>query len=180
MNATYFQGDIGIRPFPIEDAPAAFAAVEETREDLQAWLPAAGVVRQEADVAGWIATHPEAWEQGESYQFAIVNSAGEFLGGCGLTAARHHHRFANAYYWVRQSAQGRGVAASALQLLARFGLEGVGLERIEIVVAIGNAPSLGVARKSGAVEEGVLRRRILIDGVAHDAVMFSMIRADLG
>ena len=61
---------ITIRPYFIEDAPAVFEAVDESREALLTWLPASGMVQKEAEVVGWIATHAEAREQGESYHFA--------------------------------------------------------------------------------------------------------------
>jgi len=50
------------------------------------------------------------------------------------------------------------------------------LVRLEILVAISNLPSQRVAEKAGAVREGVLRRRLLLHGVSHDAVMFSLTR----
>ena len=45
-----------------------------------------------------------------------------------------------------------------------------------VVFAVSNLPSQRVAEKAGAVREGVLRRRLLLHGVSHDAVMFSLTR----
>ncbi|HNX51781.1 MAG TPA: GNAT family protein [Thermoanaerobaculaceae bacterium] len=45
-----------------------------------------------------------------------------------------------------------------------------------IVVAEGNLPSQWVAEKTGALREGVLRSRLRIHGVYHDAVMHSIVR----
>lgn len=86
---------------------------------------------------------------------------------------------ANLGYWVRTSAAGRGVATGATRAVARFGFEQIGLKRIEIVAAVNNLSSQRVAEKAGAVREGVLRKRLLIRGESHDAVLFSLVAEDL-
>lgn len=50
------------------------------------------------------------------------------------------------------------------------------LIRLEVVVAAGNDASQWVAEKAGACREGTLLKRLLLHGVAHDAVMFSLTR----
>ena len=89
------------------------------------------------------------------------------------------HRFANLYYWVRSSRRGEGIATIATRLVARYGLVQLGLNRIEIVVAVGNLASIRVAEKVGATHEGVLRSRIALPDSISDALMFSLIPADL-
>jgi RimJ/RimL family protein N-acetyltransferase len=83
------------------------------------------------------------------------------------------------YYWVRTGDTNRGVATRAVRLLARFGFEAAALVRIEIVVPIGNAASIRVAEKAGASREGLLRSRVMLHGMLHDAVMFSLVEEDL-
>lgn len=83
--------------------------------------------------------------------------------------------FCNLGYWVRQSREGQGAASSVVRELARFGFEQLRLNRIEIVVAVGNEASLRVARKCGAVEEGVLRNRVVMGGQPMPAHMLSLI-----
>jgi RimJ/RimL family protein N-acetyltransferase len=68
----------------------------------------------------------------------------------------------------------------ATRLAARFGFEQLGLQRIEIVAAVGNVPSQRVAEKAGATREGVSRKRLLIHGESLDAVLFSLVPEDLG
>jgi RimJ/RimL family protein N-acetyltransferase len=71
------------------------------------------------------------------------------------------------------------VASKASRLGARFGFEELGLHRLEILAAISNVASQRVAEKIGAVREGILRKRLLIRGESHDAVMFSLVEEDL-
>ena len=98
------------------------------------------------------------------------------LGGCGINQINRIHRFGNLGYWVRSSQTGRGVAASAVALLARFAFQNTDLIRLEIVCAVGNHRSQRAAEKAGARREGILRDRLLLRGTPHDAVMYSMVK----
>jgi RimJ/RimL family protein N-acetyltransferase len=116
------------------------------------------------------------WEVGTAYQFAITDSREDsFLGGCGLNKINEIDKVANLGYWVRSSRVKQGIATTATALLAQFGFRKLKLNRIEILVAIENKASQGVAVKAGAMREGILRNRLLLHGKIHDAVMFSLI-----
>lgn len=101
------------------------------------------------------------------------------MGGCGLNRVDNVNKRANLGYWVRTGRTSQGAATTATLLLARWGLKEIGLNRIEILVATGNNPSLRVAEKVGARREGVLRKRIVVGDKVYDAVMFSLVRGDI-
>lgn len=143
------------------------------------WLPwcHAGYAPSEAEA--WAGTQSAAFREGTQYEFAIESETGRFLGGCGLNYLDRLNRRANLGYWVRASESGRGVATRAVRLLLDWAARETDLDRLEIVVALENRASLRVAEKAGAVREGVLRHRLWIHGVAHDAAVFSLLlRAD--
>jgi ribosomal-protein-serine acetyltransferase len=104
--------------------------------------------------------------------------SGNYLGGVGLNFVNRIHQCANLGYWVRTSQTGRGVAARAARLAARFALERLGFQRVEILAAVGNHASQRVAEKAGATLEGVLRKRLLVNGEPHDAVLYSLVAED--
>jgi len=79
-------------------------------------------------------------------------------------------------YWVRTSAARRGVATTAVRQLVDWGFEHTDLVRMEVLVSTHNVASLRTASKAGAEREGVLRSRLWLHGLAHDAVVFSFIR----
>ena len=66
------------------------------------------------------------------------------------------HQMANLGYWVRSTETGHGVASRAARMVARFGIEKLKFQRLEILAATGNLPSQRVAEKAGAVKEAVL------------------------
>jgi RimJ/RimL family protein N-acetyltransferase len=116
------------------------------------------------------------WEDGTRFDFVIFDRDSDaYAGGVGINFINQVHGFANLGYWVSPAWEGRGVATTAARLAARFALDEVGLQRVEIVVAPDNVASQRVAEKSGAVREGLLRRRLRIHGAALDAVMYSIV-----
>jgi ribosomal-protein-serine acetyltransferase len=170
---------IAIRPFLPADAQPIFEAVQESRADVDPWLPDLGATRSISDISTYLDRQPDAWASGGAYNLAILDHhTDRFLGGCGLTQINRRHRFANMYYWVRTGHTKRGVATRAIRLLARFGCETLALQRIEIVVPVGHTASLRAAEKAGALREGILRNRVILHDVVHDAVMFSFVQHD--
>ena len=157
-----------------------YAAVRESQADVAPWLPALNADLTLDGVRAFIASSAAERATGRAYDFVIADArTDEFLGGCGLTQINTTHRFANTYYWVRSSRAGRGVAPAAIRLLARFGFERLGLQRVEIVVAVGNHASLRAAEKAGARREGLLRNRLFQWGERRDAVLFALLPQDL-
>ena len=67
-----------------------------------------------------------------------------------------------------------------MRLLARFGFEDLGLQRLEILVAVENIASQRAAEKTGARYQGLQPNRILVGGSLYEAVRYSLIPAGLG
>jgi RimJ/RimL family protein N-acetyltransferase len=165
-----------IRPYRRDDAPALFDAARESIATVGPWLPWCHAAYALSEAEGWAASQEAAFRNASEYEFVIESDEGRFLGGCGLNQLDRFNRRANLGYWVRASATGRGVATRAARLLTNWAVLETDLDRLEIVVALGNRASLRVAEKVGGVREGILRHRLWIHGVAHDAVIFSLLR----
>ena len=174
------EGPLLIRPYREGDASALYEAVRESLPEVSRWLPWCHENYSIEESKEFVRSRETAAHDGEWYSFAVFErGGGKFLGGVGLNFFNRVHQMANLGYWVRTSATGRGVATNATRSVARFGFEKLGLQRIEIVAAVGNLSSQRVADKAGAVREGVLRKRLMIKGESQDAVLFSLVREDL-
>ena len=77
--------------------------------------------------------------------------------------------------WLEPSATGRGLVTRAARVLIDWAVEERGIHRVEWLVASGNTPSIGVARRLGMRREGVLRDAILYRGVRHDKEIWSVL-----
>jgi ribosomal-protein-serine acetyltransferase len=106
-----------------------------------------------------------------------VAGDGSFLGSCGVNQIDPVKHCGNLGYWVRTSATGRGVATAAIQQVVRWIFENTDLDKLEVVISTRNAASIRAAEKAGATCDGVLRGRLWLHGTAHDAVIFSFVRA---
>ena len=174
-------GNIFVRPVRLDDAEALYEAVRESIPEVSLWLPWCHENYAIEETREFLSTRLNPPASEEAYSFGIFDKASEqFLGGAGLNFFNRVHQVANLGYWVRTSATGKGVASRATRLVARFGFTQLNLQRIEILAAVPNVASQRVAEKAGAVREGVLRKRLLIRGHAHDAIMFSLVAEDLG
>lgn len=179
-NTNLERGSILVRSYYEKDIQPLYEAVRESINEVSRWFswfhPGYSIEESEK----WISNRKTDWENGTDYSFCIIDAEdGTFLGGCGLNQVNNIHAFANLGYWIRTSRTGKGAATSAARLVAGFGFNQLGLKRVEIVAPIGNHASQRVAEKAGAHREGLLRNRLIVHGHPVDAVMFSLIPADL-
>jgi RimJ/RimL family protein N-acetyltransferase len=179
MTTTMLCDTIAIRPYELSDANDIYMAINESLTDMKRWMPWCHSGYSVHDAINWIMEQDIRRERGSAYEFAIVGLEKQYLGGCGVNQVNNEYRMANLGYWVRTSATGQGVATRAVQLVSKWALTSTDLVRLELVIATRNIASLRVAEKAGASLEGLQRSRLLLDGTAHDAMMYSIIRDDL-
>ncbi len=164
------------RPLVSSDAPQFVEAVRESSSTIAPWMPWAHDAYSVAEALSWISWCQQAREQCTAFEFGIFDAAsGAFAGGCGLNQLNPVHAYCNLGYWVRQSCQRRGAATEAIGVLSAHGFAELALGRIEIAVGVGNVASLGAARKAGALEEGVARRRLKVGERFLDAHILALL-----
>jgi ribosomal-protein-serine acetyltransferase len=173
------EGQFLFRSFTESDAPSFAEAVRESVATVGRWMSWAHSGYSEAEAQAWFALCAQERANGTSHEFGIFDADSKtFVGGCGLNQFNAIHGFCNLGYWVRQSWQRRGAASAAVQALARFAFAELQLGRVEIVVAADNAPSIAVAAKAGALQEGLARNRLKVHGKFTDAYVFSLVPED--
>ena len=169
-------GRVALLPVQLVHAAGVYEAAIESRAQLETWMEWLHPDYSLADAQRWASNCQKAWEDDSEFGFVIVeNSSSQILGGCGIRRTERPHQIGNLGYWIRSSRTKQGFASEATLLLARFGFGQIGLNRIEIVVAVGNTASERVAQKVGALREGLLRNRLLFRGQSRDAYLFSLI-----
>lgn len=171
---------IQIRPFREDDAPALHTAARESLEELCAWMTWCRSDYSLEHARSFIGAASSAWNACQEFSFAIVDPVdGAFLGSVGISQINRMHNFANLGYWVRRACTRRGIASMAVPLAAKFAFQHAALNRLELLIPMGNNASQRVALKAGAYCEGILRSRLLLTGKLHDAVLYSLIPQDL-
>jgi ribosomal-protein-alanine N-acetyltransferase len=73
---------------------------------------------------------------------------------------------------------GTGVFAEGARLVVDFAVDVLGTSRLEARAAVANGRGNGALRKIGAVQEGLLRRSFLRNGIYHDQVLWGIVADD--
>ena len=165
-------GDLVLRPWTEDDVEAIVAGCNDP------------------EVAWWIPTIPSPYTEQDALAFIrgeVVPDAdamaielnGRVVGGIGIGLNSNDYR-ATVGYWMAAEARGQGICTRALRLLSRHALDGLELQRVQLITDPDNVASQRVAEKVGYQREGVLRAHLRHpDGRIRDSVMFSLLPGEL-
>jgi ribosomal-protein-alanine N-acetyltransferase len=129
------------------------------------------------DAIEWLAKLPAAYAGG-SLPLAVVDAeTDELLGSIALRLLEEAR--GDFGYAVAAPARRRGVASRALRLYARYALDELGLERLEVHTRPENEASIALAERLGFRREGILRSFTVIHGERTDVVMLSLLPGEL-
>jgi ribosomal-protein-serine acetyltransferase len=156
-----------IRPKQVGDGAITSSAVLETWEELNRWMrwaenrdsftPEPMEIRNRHVMASFLLR--------ESVELiGIETRTGEAVVWCGLHDIDWQARQCDTGYWVRKSAQGRGIATEAANAMVRYAFGVLGMQRVGLTHSIGNEPSRRIAERLGFAFEGIQRRANLLPG----------------
>lgn len=112
--------------------------------------------------------------------FAIVDAKrGAVVGTCGLYAISWTARRAQFNILIGEPrAWDKGFGTEALELLVRYGFDGLNLNSIQLGVNADNKRAIRSYQKAGFVIEGVRREFVYRNGRYYDSVMMSLLRRE--
>jgi RimJ/RimL family protein N-acetyltransferase len=172
---------VRFRRSEMADATGILDAVRSSVPELEVWMPWAHAGYSLEDCTTWLELCCDGWEKATQYSFVAVDViTGEVLADCSISQINRMYGFANLGYWVRSTATRQGIGSALARRVARFGVEEIRLNRLEILTAVDNVASQRVAEKAGATREGVLRSRLILREQVIDAAVFSLTARDFG
>jgi RimJ/RimL family protein N-acetyltransferase len=122
----------------------------------------------------WLVRYERAWDDGSAAGFAVRDAeTGEAVGFAGIVQLELDKQEGEIGYVVAPSARGRGVAGRAVELLTRWSLETLGLQRVELRIDPANEYSARIARRAGYHREGTLRNTYFKEGQRGDIDIWS-------
>jgi RimJ/RimL family protein N-acetyltransferase len=138
----------------VADAPALL----EVRTDaaIAMWSPEGGG-SDPASAQEALVTFMD-WSSGRQASFALEDATGALAGSVRLYRIDWDERHAEVGYWAAARARGRGLTSLAVDTVARWALDDLGLRRLDLHHAVSNPASCRVAQKAGFVLDKVLRR----------------------
>lgn len=165
-----------LRPFAPEDAPAVTRLAGD-REIASNTATVPHPYEQEMADA-WIAGQEEAFDEGRSVIFAVVERASnELVGTVALVIGAGQER-AELGYWVGRPYWGKGYCTEAAREVVRFAFEELGMHRVYAHHFTRNAASGRVMQKLGMRHEGHLRGHVLKWGVHEDIEVYGILAAE--
>lgn len=170
-------GRVLLRPYSAADLADLVAACNDP--DTQRWLDLLPQPYTAHDGREFLARTERSWRETSEAFYCITDAAdGRLLGGCGLDCPEAWAGVGEIGYHVAPWARRRGVATAAARLVAQWGLDVLGLGRVQILADTRNEGSCGVARRLGFTREGVRRRDHGRAGDEGDHAVFSLLPAD--
>lgn len=166
-------GVTALRPWRESDVPKLVALCQDPEITRWTRVPTTyGITSARA----WIAESRALVSDGISAPFALVAATGgELLGSISLMRFTWEHGRGEVGYLLGREARGQGHATRALRLICAWGFQVLGLERIDLYAATGNAASQRVAERTGFTREAVLRSYHRQLGTALDMVAFGLL-----
>jgi len=176
MNAFDFDflttGRLQLRMLADDDAPALLALYGDAQV-MRHWSHGPWT-----DIAQAHAAIREARDDllgGRALHLAIAPCSGEgLIGSCALFDVAAQHRRATLGYLLAPAYWGQGLAREALRALLAYGIEVLGLQRIEAEVDPRNGASQALLLRLGFRREGLMHARWRVGDEARDVELWAL------
>jgi [ribosomal protein S5]-alanine N-acetyltransferase len=164
-----------LRELEVSDAPSLFALL--TTEEVSRFIsPPPTTVDGFERFITWARAEREA---GRYACFAVVPQG--MTTAIGLFQVRQlEPDFATAEWGFAIGSEywGSGIFMEGARMVVDFAVETLGVRRLEARAAVANGRGNGALRKLGAVQEGVLRRSFLKNGLHLDQMLWSILKEE--
>lgn len=178
---------LSLRPLQRRDRDEFLALRTRSAQWLRPWdptVPPGGTPRRDitADFRGYVRALDAEMRSGSGMSLVIVVDDAIVGMVAASSIVEGALRSGSIGYWVGHEVAGRGIAPTAVAVLADHLMDprGRALHRIQVEIRLDNAPSLAVAAKLGLRDEGVRRAYLHIDGAWRDHRSFAVVAEDLG
>ncbi len=151
--------EVSLRMFNEDDAEEFYNLTISSKEYLREWLGWLDYVESVEDTAQNIKSRLQEYIENRGYpkSFAIIYR-GKIVGTIGFNDINRASKIGEVGYWLAEQFQGNGIMTKALNALIDYGFEELGLNRIQIKVAVENKKSRAQPERLGFTQEGIIRQ----------------------
>lgn len=162
-----------LRPFAADDVDDAVRAVDDP--EIHRWMAwAEGYDRAQAVEFCTVDAHSDP----ETKLTWAIDADDRLVGSIGLNRADWANGKVETGYWIAPWGRRRGYAVEAVRAVAAYAFS-IGFHRVELLAAVDNVASRGVAERAGFTREGVLREAGRLGGGYTDMVMYAQLSGDI-
>lgn len=172
-------GRVALRPTADKDDPRIVEACNDP--ETAGWLGNLPQPYDESDARWWRDRQLEQEAEGQRLCWAVVDpGTDELLGAVDLFAIREGWD-AEIGYWAHPAARGRGITTAGCRLVLDHAFAptdrgGLGLVRVQGVVAEGNDASAAVLERLGMQRAGVYRAYVPTRGGLRDGLLYDLLK----
>ena len=166
---------VRLRLFEEVDADELYRLIEDNRAYLAPWMPWAAN-QTLGDTSEFIRSTRRQLADNNGIQAALTID-GRIAGSVGMHAISWNNATTGMGYWLAEKHQGRGAITAAVRAFTEHAFA-LGLNRMEIGAAAGNARSCAVPERLGFKREGVLRQLVQVSGRHQDIAVYSVLAGE--
>ncbi len=166
--------ELELRMFEERHAEDLFNLTDANRAYLRQWLMWADDIRSVSDSQAFIRDGLRQFAENDGFQAGIW-CTGDMVGCIGFHKINWYDRNTEIGYWLARSHTGRGIMTRACRAVIDHAFNVWHLHRLVIRCAAGNSRSRAIPQRLGFRQDGIMRDEILIHGVYHDHVVYSML-----
>ena len=170
--------DLILRQLEIADAEDIFRVIDTEREYLGKWLPFVEHTHVLKDTQDFVFSVTKAPRDISEYVFTIWKN-NEFVGLIGTRDTDRANQKTEIGYWLSEKFQGQGIVTRSVEVLCALLFSKLGMNRIQIKCATGNAPSKKIPQRLGFTFEGIERQgELLSNNEFTDLEVYSKLKND--
>lgn len=155
--------------------------IEYAVNEADIWKYAHTPLIGEQGIKDYIAYALDERAKGTSLPFIVFDLEKEkYVGSTRFYGINHKQKsLLIGYTWYGKQTQGSGINAHCKYLMLKYAFEFMDMERVEFRADMRNERSIAAMKRMGAVQEGVLRKDIIInDGTRRDTAVLSILREE--
>lgn len=164
-----------LRPIKEDD----FEEMKELTKNDKVWTYFTSNLSKQEELLNWIKIAIKSIENEERLAFTIIDRKNDKIIGStslGNFSARDK-RIEIGWTWLSESIQGTGINQIIKLILLKYCFEELHLERIESKTDVLNIAARKGLKKSGFIEEGILRSHTLLaNGRRRDSIYYSVLK----
>ena len=168
---------IHLEAIGVSMAQIIFETIDRDREYLRKWLPFVDITREVSDTEMFIKSMVWQNDHKKDQVYTIWYNM-EFAGLIGFKDSDWVNNKTELGYWLAEKMQGKGIVTLCTQALVKYAFNKLGMNRVQLKVAVGNSKSAAIPQRLGFQLEGIERDGELINGTYYDLQIFSLLKSD--
>jgi len=169
--------EICLRSVKATDVDAVLSLVQSNYDHLRVFMEWAKPDYALSDAQEWVTASVNGSKSLKVLNFVITRGT-KIIGAIGFPFFDHEAKVTEIGYWIDKGEEGRGISSRACGLLLGLAFGKLGMNRVQIRCASGNARSAAIPERYGFKKEGVQRQHVKRDGKIHDFLIFGLLKEE--